>query len=151
MSRSFVFYAENKSFDVVEINDNWFEVVERRKNFISRITIDRKNILALCYCMEQASEEEKKCRSWKNQSQLYSYFYKYFNSMGSYIRVVAINDKGKVAIIIPEISKGAGWCDFAKKIRMFVEVGQNQKFPKHKNVKERIYMLDSTKGGLAKR
>lgn len=59
MGRSFLFYAENKSFEVVEINENWFEVLERRHNFIHRVTIDRKNIV---------SEEEKNAQVRRNRA-----------------------------------------------------------------------------------
>lgn len=131
------------------MSESWYEVVERRKNFISRLTFDRKNLLALCYVMEQATvKNEKKCRSWKNHSQLYSYFfYKNFNSFGRYIRVVATKGSSKVAIIIPENSNDEGWCDYAKKIRLFIQAWAKQGIQQQqqRSVNVRSYMQTAEK------
>lgn len=45
----------------------------------------------------------------------------------------------KVAIIIPEIRQGAGWCDFAKKIRKFAASGVKQSIQQPRIINEKSY------------
>lgn len=125
MARNCIFAAGLKTFEVVEVGDYWYEVIERRKNFVNIVSFDRISLLNLCRCMEDESTKKGKvCRNWKYQIENYTYhFYLNFNGMDRYIRVVAMKRSNKSTIIIPEIRENVGWSDYASKIRRFIEKG----------------------------
>lgn len=110
MGRNLFFTAGQKSFEIRELSDDWYEVVERCNNFISRVSLDRYNLKEICRCMKEASEVKGKvCKSWKYQRQLYAYhIYLNFNNMGRFIRLVAAKGKSNSTIIIPEFGDNVG-------------------------------------------
>lgn len=110
MGRVCVFSVGIKSFEVVELSSNWYEMVERRRNFMNKITFDRLNILSLCKNMELASKGQGNiCKSWRYQSQLYSYeIFQNFNKIGRFFRVVVTKGSRKVSVIILKIDENIG-------------------------------------------
>lgn len=57
MGRSTLFSVGHKTFEVQEISDTLVRVC-RRRNYVSRITVDKLNLLGICKCMELASEDK---------------------------------------------------------------------------------------------
>lgn len=90
MGRYTFFSAGHKTFKVQEISDTWFEFAERRRNYVSRIAVDKLNLLGICKCMELASEGQGRiCRNWMSQSQLCSYhIFQNFYTMGRFVKIV---------------------------------------------------------------
>lgn len=49
------FFVGGKSFEIRGNGDNWYGIIERRRNFVNRLTVDRINLLEVCKYLKLAS------------------------------------------------------------------------------------------------
>lgn len=55
MARNAFFFVGGKSFEIRGNGDNWYGIIERRRNFVNRLTVDRINLLEVCKYLKLAS------------------------------------------------------------------------------------------------
>lgn len=94
------FIIGEKSFDITKVTNGaevWYEWVERKKNFVRKMTLSRNVMLWACKLLHTSSEGRgNELRRWKTRDRVYNFFCtKKYNDFGRYISVLAIRGNGE--------------------------------------------------------
>lgn len=119
------FIISEKSFDITEVKNGaevWYDWVERKKNFMRKMTLNRNVMLWVCSFLHTTSDRKgNELRRWKSRDHVYNFFCtKKYNDFGRYISIEAVQGECRAVIILPEVAFNVGWRDVALNIEKFI-------------------------------
>ncbi|WMV19541.1 hypothetical protein MTR67_012926 [Solanum verrucosum] len=99
----------------------WFDWVERSRNRMSKITLNKKVTEWICYILNKASTDNKNVlRRRRIKDQMAEYFgTRKFNAHGRYMNILSLKGKDRAVVILLE-AFNVGWRDVAAKIGKFI-------------------------------
>ncbi|KAH0689224.1 hypothetical protein KY289_016582 [Solanum tuberosum] len=99
----------------------WFDWVERSRNRMSKITLNKKVTEWICYILNKVSTDNKNVlRRRRIKDQMAEYFgTRKFNAHGRYMNILSLKGMDRAVVILLE-AFNVGWRDVAAKIGNFI-------------------------------